>query len=86
MPAYDGMNAREREQLWQSLISLTGLEPGPHSPSPEGGSYEWDAHLKSVVEIDPSTGKKYVINSRGGELVRIREIGESPFVERPHTA
>jgi hypothetical protein len=39
-----------------------------------------------VVEIDPSTGKKYVINSRGGELVRIREIGESPFVERPHTA
>jgi hypothetical protein len=82
MPAYDGMNAREREQMWQSLLSLTGLEPGPHSPSQEGGSYEWDKQLKSLVEIVPSTGKKYVVNSRGGELVRVRELGESPFVER----
>jgi hypothetical protein len=86
MPAYDGMDLRERQQLWQSLISLTGLEPGPHSPSKEGGSYEWDKHLKSIVETVPSTGKKYVINSRGGELVRVREIGESPFVERPQRA
>jgi hypothetical protein len=86
MPAYDGMNASEREQLWQSLISLTGLEPGPRSPSPEGGSYEWDSRLKSLVETVPSTGRRYVVNSRAGELVRIREIGESPFVERPQHA
>jgi hypothetical protein len=86
MPAYDGMSAREREQMWQSLISLTGLEPGPRSPSQEGGSYEWDKQLKSIVEIVPGTGRRYVINSRGGELVRVREIGESPFVERTQRA
>lgn len=81
MPAYDGMNAREREQLWQSLLSLTGLEPGPHSPSEEGGSYEWDQHLKAIIETVPGTGRKYVVNSQGGVLVRLREIGESAFVE-----
>lgn len=86
MPAYDGMSARERKQMWQSLLSLTGLEPGPHSPSQEGGSYEWDKQLKSLVEVVPSTGRRYVINSRGGELVRVREIGESPFVERQQRA
>lgn len=86
MPTYDGMNPSERDQLWRSLLSLTGLEPGPHSPSKEGGIYEWDKHLKSVVETVPSTGKKYVVNSRGGELIRVREVGESPFVERPQPA
>jgi hypothetical protein len=86
MPAYDGMSAREREQMWQSLISLTGLEPGPRSPTQEGGSYEWDKQLKSLVEIVPGTGRRYVVNSRGGELVRVREIGESPFVERTQRA
>lgn len=82
MPAYDGMSEREREQWWHSLLSLTGLEPGPHSPSKEGGSYEWDKQLKSLVETVPDTGRRYVVNSRGGELVRVREIGESPFIER----
>jgi hypothetical protein len=86
MPTYDGMNPSERDQLWKSMLSLTGLEPGPHSPSREGGIYEWDKHLKSVVETVPSTGKKYVVNSRGGELIRVREIGESPFVERSQSA
>lgn len=82
MPAYDEMSAQEREQWWQSILSLTGLEPGPHSPSKEGGLYEWDKHLKAVVETVPGTGKRYVVNTRGGQVVRVREIGESPFIER----
>jgi hypothetical protein len=86
MPTYDEMNPSERDQMWRSLLSLTGLEPGPHSPSPEGGTYEWDKHLKSVVEVVPTTGRRYVVNSRGGQLVRVREIGESPFVEKPQHA
>jgi hypothetical protein len=76
------MSAREREQWWQSILSLTGLEPGPHSPSKEGGVYEWDKQLKAVVETVPGTGKRYVVSSRAGQLVRVREIGESLFIER----
>lgn len=77
---YDLMSVEERKQLWQSLVSLTGVETGPRSPSREGGYYEWDSRAKSVLEVAPS-GKRYAVASRGGELVRIREIGHSHFIE-----
>lgn len=77
---YDLMSAEERNQLWQSLVSLTGVETGPGSPSREGGYYEWDGKAKSVLEVAPS-GKRYAVACRGGELVRIREIGHSHFIE-----
>ncbi|SRR5581483_11127104 len=79
---YDEMNAQERKGFWESVLSLPGLESGPRATSPEGGLYEWDDQLKSVVEIVPSTGKKYVVSSRGGEIVRMRELDESLFVEK----
>jgi hypothetical protein len=79
---YDMMSAEERNELWQSLLSLTGVETGPRSPSREGGYYEWDSRAKSVLEVAPS-GKRYAVASRGGELVRIREIRHSRFVENP---
>ena len=81
-PAYDLMSPEERNSLWQSLVSLTGVESGPRSPSKEGGYYEWDSKAKSVLEVVPS-GKRYAVASRGGELVRIREIGRAHFVEGP---
>ena len=77
---YDAMNGIERKQLWESLVSLTGLEPGPHSPSREGGHFEWDKRTKAVLEVVPS-GKRFVVDARGGDLVRVREIGRSHFVE-----
>lgn len=77
---YDLMSPEERNRLWQSLVSLTGVESGPLSPSREGGYYEWDRRAKSVLEVVPS-GKRYAVASRGGELVRIREIGHSHFIE-----
>jgi hypothetical protein len=79
-PAYDLMSPEERNRLWQSLVSLTGVESGPRSPSREGGYYEWDSKAQSVLEVAPS-GKRYAVSSRGGELVRIREIGGSHFIE-----
>jgi len=79
---YDAMNGIERKQLWESLVSLTGLEPGPHSPSREGGHFEWDKRTKAVLEVVPS-GKRFVVDARGGDLVRVREIGRSHFVESP---
>ncbi len=79
---YDAMNGIERKRLWESLVSLTGLEPGPHSPSREGGHFEWDKRTKAVLEVVPS-GKRFVVDARGGDLVRVREIGRSHFVERP---
>lgn len=78
--AYDLMSPEERNRLWQSLVSLTGVESGPRSPSREGGYYEWDGKAKSVLEVAPS-GKRYAVASRGGELVRIREIGAPHFIE-----
>jgi hypothetical protein len=79
---YDLMSLEERNQLWQSLVSLTGVEAGSRSPSRDGGYYEWDSRAKSVLEVAPN-GKRYVVNSRGGELVRIREIAALHFIERP---
>ena len=77
---YDTMTGIERKQMWQSLISLTGSEPGPHSPSREGGYFEWDKRTNAVLEVVPS-GKRFVVDARGGDLVRVREIGRSHFVE-----
>lgn len=70
---YDLMSLEERNRLWQSLASLRGVEPGPRSPSREGGYFEWDRRMKAVVELVPS-GRRYVVNSRGGELIRMREM------------
>lgn len=81
---YDGMTGTERKQLWQSLVSLTGLEPGPHSPSRDGGYFEWDKRAKAVVEVVPS-GRRFVVDARGGDLVRVREIGRSHFVDSPRS-
>lgn len=81
---YDAMDGMERKRLWQSLVSLTGLEPGPHSPSRDGGYFEWDTRTKSVVEVVPS-GKRFVVDAREGDLVRVREIGRSHFVESPRS-
>jgi hypothetical protein len=80
LAVYDSMSVEERNQLWQSLVSLTGVETGPRSPSREGSYYEWDSRAKSVLEVVPS-GKRYAVACRGGELVRIREIGHSHFIE-----
>jgi hypothetical protein len=80
--AYDQMSLEERSRLWQSLVSLTGVETGPRSPSREGGYYEWDSRAKSVLEVAPS-GKRYAVACRGGEVVRIHEIGHSHFIENP---
>lgn len=80
LAVYDFMSLEERNQLWQSLVSLTGVENGPRSPSRDGGYYEWDSRAKTVLEVVPN-GKRYVVASRGGELVRIREIGHSHFIE-----
>src|SRR5882762_9080779 len=52
--AYDRMSTAERRQLMGVLGSLTGLEKGPQERFPDGTHYEFDADLKTTVEVTPS--------------------------------
>jgi len=76
------MTAKERLEFLGALASLTGLEPGPDPRSRTGSHYEYDAELKSTVEVT-KLGGRYVVEARdGGELVRVREVGQALFLEK----
>jgi hypothetical protein len=78
------MAAKERAEVFQRLADLTGLEPGPDLRSREGSFYEYDPKLKATVEV--TKGRRFVVEAAtGGELVRVREVGESPFLEKRNT-
>jgi hypothetical protein len=57
---YDKMSAAARQQLTETLASLTGLQEGPHDELPDGTRYEYDPDLKSTVEITRS-GKRFSV-------------------------
>jgi len=70
--AYDKMSAAERQQLVQTLGSLTGLQGGPDEAFPDGTHFEYDPSLRKTVEVTPS-GKRYPIALVGGKLLRQSE-------------
>ena len=72
MATYDKMSAAERQQLMETLGSLTGLQGGPDEVFPDGTRYEYDPALKKTVEVTPS-GKRYPIALVGGKLLRESE-------------
>ena len=72
MATYDKMSAAERQQLMETLGSLTGLQGGPDEAFPDGTRYEYDPALKKTVEVTPS-GKRYPIALVGGKLLRESE-------------
>ena len=76
------MTAKEREEFFATLLALTGLEPGPDPRSRDGGYYEYDPHLEATVEVTKE-GRRFVVEAvAGGELVRVREVGDAPFLEK----
>jgi len=77
------MTAKERQEFFARVLSLTGLEPGPEPRSTEGNYYEWDPRLEATVEVT-ADGKRYLMERVGpGEMVRSRELKGSVFIERP---
>jgi len=77
------MTAKERQEFFARVLSLTGLEPGPEPRSTEGNYYEWDPRLEATVEVT-ADGKRYLMERVGpGEMVRSRELKGSAFIERP---
>jgi hypothetical protein len=75
------MTVDQREAFFGKLLALTGQEVVPSLRSREGSYYEYDQEAGATVEI-ASDGRRFLVRSAGGgELVRIRELGLSSFVE-----
>ncbi len=75
------MTAAEREAFFAKLLSLMGSDPTPSLRSREGSYYEYDSKTGGTVEITQD-GRRFLVKSTaGGELIRLREVGKSPFLE-----
>ena len=51
---YDKMTVEERQGLMDAIGSLNGLQEGPKDAFSDGTHYEYDADLKTTVEVGPS--------------------------------
>jgi len=51
---YDKMTVEERQRLMEAIGSLSGLQEGPKDAFSDGTHYEYDANLKTTVEVGPS--------------------------------
>ena len=77
----DKMTAAQRELFFAQLLSLTGNDETPSLRSREGSYYEYDSEAGGTVEITQE-GRRFLVESAGGgELVRVREVVKSPFLE-----
>ena len=82
MAAIGKMTAQERDEFFSTLQALTGLEPGPDPRTRDGSYYEYDSQLEATVEVTKE-GRRFGVDAvAGGELVRIREVGDTPFLEK----
>lgn len=72
MATYDEMTPAERQQLTETLASLSGLQQGPNGASPNGIHYEYDPVLKRTVEVTAS-GERFPVALVDGKLVRDSE-------------
>ena len=79
------MTASDREEFFRTLTALTGFEPGPDPRTREGSYYEYDSDLKATVEVSRQ-GRRFLVKAiPGGELVRVREVGEAPYLEKQNS-
>ena len=77
----DQMTAPQREVFFARLLSLMGSGAMPSLRSREGSYYEYDSEVGGTVEITQD-GRRFLVESvGGGELVRVREVRNSPFLE-----
>ena len=77
------MPAARREVFFAKLLSLTGSETTPTLRSREGSYYEYDSEAAGTVEITQDARRFLVKSTGGGELIRLREVRKSLFVEMP---
>jgi hypothetical protein len=75
------MTADQREAFFARLLRLTGKDSTPSLRSPKGSYYEYDSKVSETMEITQD-GRRFLVKATaGGELIRLREVGESPFLE-----
>ncbi len=75
------MSAAQREAFFAKLVSLTGNDATPSLRSREGSYYEYDSEAGGTVELTQD-GQRFLVESAdGGELIRVRELVKSPFLE-----
>ena len=75
------MGTAQREAFFAKLLSFTGNDATPSLRSREGSHYEYDSEAEGTVEITED-GRRFLVESAGGgELVRVRAVGQSPFLE-----
>jgi hypothetical protein len=70
--AYDKMSAAERQQLYEALGSLTGLQEGPTGKFSDGTYFEYDRALETTVEVTRS-GERFPVRLVGGKFQRETE-------------
>ena len=75
------MTAAQREAFFAKLLSLTGSGAMPSLRSREGSYCEYDSEVGGTVEITQDRRRFLVKSTAGGELIRLREVGKSPFLE-----
>jgi hypothetical protein len=75
------MTAAQKDLFFARLLSLTGSDAVPSLRSREGSYYEYDSEVRGTVEITQD-GRRFLVESTGGgELIRVREVVKSPFLQ-----
>jgi hypothetical protein len=67
--SYDRMSTAERQQLFEALGTLTGLQQGPTGNLSDGTYFEYDHALETTVEVTPS-GERFPVTLVAGKLRR----------------
>ena len=69
---YDKMSTAERQQLFESLGTLTSPQQGPTGKFSDGTYYVYDRALETTVEVTP-TGKRFSVTLVAGKFQRESE-------------
>jgi hypothetical protein len=69
---YDKMSNVERQQLFEVVGTLTGLQDGPTGKFSDGTCFEYDRTLGKTVEVTPR-GKRFPVTLVAGKFQRVSE-------------
>ena len=70
--AYDKMSVPERQQLFEVVGTLTGLQEGPTGRFSDGTCFEYDRTLGKTVEVTPR-GERFPVTLVAGKFQRVSE-------------
>jgi hypothetical protein len=69
---YDKMSKVERQQLFEVVGTLTGLQDGPTGKFSDGTCFEYDRTLGKTVEVTPR-GERFPVMLVAGKFQRVSE-------------